>query len=76
VCGDVLRELSPHWEGLNEQRRNLVRIVPAWMVALFTVVCLVVMYSGFAWVLNEQRDTVLQPYQPIDPAAVVPQSQP
>ncbi|MGE1155498.1 type IVB secretion system protein IcmH/DotU [Pseudomonas sp. ICMP 460] len=77
--GDVPRELSPHWTGLNDQRRNLVRIVPAWMVVLFTVVCLVVMYSGFAWVLNEQRDTVLQPYQPIqpiDPAAAVPQSQP
>ncbi|KAF1019748.1 MAG: hypothetical protein GAK37_03659 [Pseudomonas sp.] len=74
--GDVPRELSPHWEGLNDQRRNLVRIVPAWMVVLFTVVCLVVMYSGFAWVLGEQRDTVLQPYQPIDTAAAVPQSQP
>ncbi|VVM52240.1 type IVB secretion system protein IcmH/DotU [Pseudomonas fluorescens] len=74
--GDVPRELSPHWEGLKDQRRNLVRIVPAWMVVLFTVVCLVVMYSGFAWVLSEQRDTVLQPYQPIDPTAAVPQSQP
>lgn len=74
--GDVPRELSPHWEGLNDQRHNLVRIVPAWMVVLFTVICLVVMYSGFAWVLSEQRDTVLQPYQPIDPAAAVPQSQP
>ncbi|WP_321864769.1 type IVB secretion system protein IcmH/DotU [Pseudomonas paraveronii] len=74
--GDVPRELSPHWEGLNDQRRNVVRFVPAWMVVLFTVVCLVVMYSGFAWVLSEQLDTVLQPYQPIDPAAVVPQSQP
>jgi len=74
--GDVPRELSPHWEGLNDQRRNLVRIVPAWMVVLFTLVCLVVMYSGFAWVLGEQRDTVLQPYQPLDPAAVQPQSQP
>lgn len=74
--GDVPRELSPHWQGLNDQRRNLVRVVPAWMVVLFTVVCLAVMYSGFAWVLSEQRDTVLQPYQPIDPAAALPQSQP
>ncbi|WP_339456204.1 type IVB secretion system protein IcmH/DotU [Pseudomonas sp. EA_65y_Pfl1_P120] len=74
--GDVPRELSPHWEGLNDRRHNLVRIVPAWMVVLFTVICLVVMYSGFAWVLSEQRDTVLQPYQPIDPASAVPQSQP
>ncbi|MGX1182799.1 type VI secretion system protein ImpK [Pseudomonas sp. F-14 TE3623] len=74
--GDVPRELSPHWEGLNDQRRSLVRIVPAWMVVLFTVVCLVVMYSGFAWVLGEQRETVLQPYQQLDPTAVQPQSQP
>ncbi|CAI8954292.1 type VI secretion system protein ImpK [Pseudomonas sp. IT-P253] len=74
--GDVLRELSPHWKGLNDQRSSLVRIVPAWMVVLFTTACLVVMYSGFAWVLGEQRDTVLQPYQPLDPAAVPPQSQP
>jgi type VI secretion system protein ImpK len=71
--GDVPRELSPHWEGLNNQRRSLVRIVPAWMVVLFTVVCLAVMYSGFAWVLGEQRETILQPYQPLDSAAVQPQ---
>ena len=70
--GEVPRELSPHWQSLNEQRRSLVRIVPAWMVVVFTVVCLVVMYSGFAWVLGEQRETVLQPYQPLDPAAVQP----
>lgn len=74
--GDVPRELSPHWEGLNDQRRSLVRIMPAWMVVVFTVVCLAVMYSGFAWVLSEQRDTVLQPYQPFDPTAVQPQPQP
>lgn len=70
--GDVPRELSPHWEGLHNQRRNLVRIVPAWMLLLFTVVCLVVMYSGFAWVLGEERDNVLQPYQSFDPDAVRP----
>ena len=74
--GDVPRELSPHWEGLSHQRRSLVRMVPAWMVVLFTVVCLVVMYSGFAWVLSEQRASVVQPYQWIDPAATAPQSQP
>ncbi|MVV47870.1 DotU family type IV/VI secretion system protein [Pseudomonas sp. PB120] len=71
--GDVTRELSPQWEGLNAQRRSLVRIVPAWRVVLFTVVCLAVMYSGFAWVLGEQRDTVLQPYQPLNSAVARPQ---
>jgi type VI secretion system protein ImpK len=61
---------------LSQQRRHLVRIVPAWMVVLFTLVCLGVMYSGFAWVLGEQRQTVLQPYQQLDPAPVQPKPQP
>ncbi|MDD2050633.1 type IVB secretion system protein IcmH/DotU [Pseudomonas putida] len=73
--GDVPRELSPRWEGLRDKRRGLVRIVPWWMVVLFTLICLAVMYSGFAWVLGEQRETVLQPYQQLDPAAVQPQQQ-
>lgn len=68
--GDVPRELSPQWKGLGTQRRNLVRIVPTWMVAMFTLVSLGVMYSGFAWVLGEQRERALQPYLPTDSAAV------
>nr|WP_319527530.1 type IVB secretion system protein IcmH/DotU [Pseudomonas laurentiana] len=68
--GDVPRELSPQWQGLGNQRRNLVRIVPTWMVALFTLVSLGVMYSGFAWVLGEQRERALQPYLPTDPTTV------
>ncbi|TLX54792.1 DotU family type IV/VI secretion system protein [Stutzerimonas nosocomialis] len=73
--GDVPREVSPHWQGLRDTRRRLVRIVPWWMVALFTLICLGMLYTGFAWVLGEQRDTVLQPYQPVDPTVQVePQS--
>jgi type VI secretion system protein ImpK len=74
--GDVPCELSPHWEGLSDQRRSLVRIVPAWMVVSFTLACLVVMYSGFAWVLGVQRDIVMQPYQSLNPVVVQPLSQP
>ena len=69
--GDVPREVSPHWQGLKDTRRRLVRIVPWWLVALFTLMCLVMMYAGFAWVLGEQRDTVLKPYQQLDPASGV-----
>ncbi len=64
--GDIPRELSPHWEGLKDSRRRLVRIVPWWMVALFTLMCLGVIYGGFAWVLGEQRESVLQPYRSLD----------
>lgn len=70
--GDVPRELSPHWHGLQDKRRNLVRIVPWWLVLLFTLMCLAVMYSGFAWVLSEQRETVLEPYRQLDAAMIQP----
>lgn len=67
--GDVPREISPHWQGLKDTRRRLVRIVPWWLVALFTLVCLGVIYAGFAWVLGQQRETILQPYEQLDPSA-------
>ncbi|ROM74232.1 hypothetical protein BK654_22525 [Pseudomonas brassicacearum] len=67
VRGDIPRELSPHWEGPDGKPRSPTRIVPAWTVALFSLICLGVMYSGFAWVLDEQRQNVLQPYQPHEP---------
>lgn len=73
VRGDVPRELSPHWEGLDGARRSPARIVPAWAVVVFTLVCLGVMYSSFAWVLDEQRQSVLQPYQPLEPISAQPQ---
>lgn len=71
--GDIPRELSPHWEGLKEGRRKLVRIVPGWLVAVATVAGLALLYAGFSWVLHEQRGTVLQPYQAVEaaPAPIV-----
>ncbi|MBO3277352.1 type IVB secretion system protein IcmH/DotU [Pseudomonas schmalbachii] len=70
--GDVPRELSPHWQGLDARRGGLVRIVPWWLVLLFTLVSLAAMYSCFAWVLGEQRENVLQPYQRPGMESVVP----
>ena len=72
--GEIPRELSPHWEGLNDGRRSLIRIVPWWLVVIFTLISLAAMYSGFAWVLGEQRETVLQPYQSLDPLSGQPRS--
>lgn len=61
--GDVPREISPHWQGLEDGRRRLVRSVPGWLLALSTLLCLALLYGGFAWVLGEQRERVLQPFQ-------------
>lgn len=67
--GDVPRDVSPHWQGLKDSRRSLVRIVPGWMVALFTLICLAITYGGFAWALEAQREAVLQAYRLPDPVA-------
>lgn len=61
--GDVPREISPHWQGLEDGRRRLVRSVPGGLLALSTLLCLALLYGGFAWVLGEQRERVLQPFQ-------------
>ncbi|MNF24140.1 hypothetical protein D3C84_47280 [compost metagenome] len=71
--GDIPRDLSPHWQGMKDGRRRLVRIVPWWLVALFTLICLGVTYAGFAWVLREQRQSVLQPIHPLDAGTAEPQ---
>lgn len=69
VRGDAPRDtgpLQPH----REKRHQVVRMIsPVWGV-VFVTACLVMMYSGFAWVLSEQRESVLQPYQ-LSPAALL-----
>lgn len=72
--GEITRELSPQWEGLNDGRRSLIRIVPWWLVVIFTLISLAAMYFGFAWVLGEQRETVLEPYHSIESESSQPQS--
>lgn len=76
VRGHAPRDLSPRWQGLIDVHRAPVRVVPLWRVVTLTVTCLVIMYSGFAWVLSEQRSIALQPYQLMDSAAARPQQQP
>ncbi|MFN3580130.1 MAG: type IVB secretion system protein IcmH/DotU [Pseudomonas sp.] len=60
--GDVPRDISPHWEGITDNRRRLVRIVPLWLVTLFTLICLGVIFGVFNWMLGEQRGHALQPF--------------
>jgi len=62
IRGDVPREISPHWQGIKSEGRRLVRYAPWWLVAALTLTCLAVLYGGFAWVLDAQREQVMPPY--------------
>lgn len=70
--GDVPRDISPHWQGLTENRRRLIRIVPLWLVTLFTLICLGVIYGVFNWMLTEQRGTALQPFSQASSSSTTP----
>jgi type VI secretion system protein ImpK len=72
--GDVPRELSPRWEGLDHQRRSLVRIVPAWMRGAVHPGLPGGDVFGFRLGPGRAARTVLQPFQPLEqprPAAAV-----
>ncbi|TVP91892.1 MAG: DotU family type IV/VI secretion system protein [Pseudomonadaceae bacterium] len=68
--GDTPREVSPHWQGLKAGQQQWVRSVPWWLVAGFTLLSLGIIYSGFAWVLNEQRGSLMQSQALHQPATV------
>ncbi|MBQ0743194.1 MAG: type IVB secretion system protein IcmH/DotU [Pseudomonas sp.] len=72
--GDVPRDISPHWQGLTENRRRLIRIVPLWLVTLFTLICLGVIFGVFNWMLTEQRDAALKPFAQTQNTTMEPQS--
>ncbi|PCC98719.1 type IVB secretion system protein IcmH/DotU [Halopseudomonas pelagia] len=72
--GDVPRDISPHWQGLTENRRRLIRIVPLWLVTLFTLICLGVIFGVFNWMLTEQRDAALKPFAQTQNTAMEPTS--
>lgn len=68
--GEAPGELTPAWPGAPQSQQATLRIVPWWMVLLFTLAGLTMLYGGFAWVLGEQRQSVLQPWQTTVPSLI------
>ena len=57
--GDIERQLSPRWEGVQDRRNPLTRYVPLWVVACVLVTVLLGLFISFRLALS--RNT-----QPID----------
>ena len=53
------RELSPHWQGVEDKRLKLARYVPLWAVCAAAAGVLLLVYSGFLWSLNVKSDPVV-----------------
>jgi type VI secretion system protein ImpK len=50
--GDIERELSPRWRGVQDKRGKLARYVPLWVVAAVSAGLLLLVYSVFLLSIN------------------------
>ncbi len=58
--GAVERELSPHWQPVNAERKPLLQLVPLWVAAAVACVVLVVAHLVLSFRLNDASDAVFQ----------------
>ena len=68
--GDIERELSPRWQGLNT-RMSRLRQVPFWAVATIAGAVTFGIYIGFNFILYQSSSPVVERLENINPTAVV-----
>jgi type VI secretion system protein ImpK len=56
--GEIERELSPHWRGVQDLRPALARYVPLWVVCAAGLAVALFTYFGFLMVLNQRSDPI------------------
>jgi type VI secretion system protein ImpK len=57
--GDFERTLSPHWEGVQDQRPKLARYVPFWVIGAVAAGVLLAAFVGFLFSLNKRSDPIV-----------------
>lgn len=61
--GEIERELSPHWRGIEDRRNPLARYVPLWVVSAVAATVLLLLWFGFSMRLNTYSDPVMEELQ-------------
>jgi type VI secretion system protein ImpK len=56
--GDIERDLSPNWQGVQSRSNMLIRYVPLWVVGALAGVLLLVTYGGFRFILESSSSSV------------------
>ena len=65
--GRAEQTLSPHWEGVTDQRNPLARFVPLWVFGAVAAALLAIMFSVFLFQLNNDSDPVFRKIFAIKP---------
>jgi type VI secretion system protein ImpK len=58
--GSIEQALSPHWEGVIDQRNPLTRFVPLWVFGSVAAALLAILFSVFLFQLNSESDPVFR----------------
>ncbi len=61
--GEMERDLSPHWRGLEDKRNTLARYVPLWVVSTVAAAALLLLWFGFSLRLGTYSDPVMEKLQ-------------
>lgn len=66
--------LSPHWEGVTDQRNPLARFIPLWVFGAVAAGLLALMYSAFLFQLNKASDPVFSQLYSLSPPVSIPEN--
>lgn len=58
--GSINPALSPHWEGVTDQRNPLSRFIPFWVFGAIASALLALLFSSFLFQLNTDSDPVFR----------------
>ncbi len=56
--GEPERELSPHWQGVQDRGPAVARYIPLWVVPIAVCALAVVLFLGFSYSVNRASDDV------------------
>ncbi|NOQ16864.1 MAG: type VI secretion system protein TssL [Methyloprofundus sp.] len=65
--GAIDVELSPHWEGVTDQKSPLAELVPIWVFGVVASGLLAIIFSAFLYQLNQNSDPVFKQVFAIKP---------
>lgn len=64
--GDIERELSPRWAGV-QMKSTVFRQIPLWVIAAFTAAVLVTIYVGFNYMLHQKSNPIIEEIKSVNP---------
>lgn len=76
--GEVPRELSPHWQGVERPQRSPARVAVLWVTVAVAAAVLLGLYLALAILLNRVSDPVYLDFDRLDAriAALLPRAEP